>query len=51
MTDRIADLDARFARGEVSKAAYERYRECLMTLAGEELQGTPSAAGRQGGDR
>lgn len=34
--DRIADLDGRFARGEIRERDYHRYREPLVELAAEE---------------
>ena len=36
--DRIADLDARHKRGEISEADYERYRAPLVEIAAEELE-------------
>jgi len=41
--DRIADLDGRFARGEIREHDYHRYREPLVELAAEE--GTESKEG------
>jgi len=45
--DRIAELDARFERGEIRDADYRRYRESLVAIAAEELAG---AGGASSGD-
>ena len=42
--DRIAELDKRYERNEISKADYDRYRESLVTIAAEEISGETSAA-------
>jgi hypothetical protein len=46
--DRIADLDRRHARGEISEKDYQRHREVLVELAAEELGEEAAAAGARG---
>jgi hypothetical protein len=46
LLDRVADLDARFARGEIAERDYKRLREPLVSLAAEEVFGSqPAPAG------
>jgi hypothetical protein len=50
--DRIADLDARYARKAIGEKDYLRYREALVALAAEELgeeAGPVARAGEPGG--
>jgi hypothetical protein len=49
--DRIADLDRRFEAKRISEPDYRRYREALVELAAEELDGggTKAAAAAPGG--
>ena len=47
--DRIADLDARYARKAIREKDYIRYREALMALAAEELGEDIGPSPRPGG--
>ncbi|MCZ6795039.1 MAG: hypothetical protein O7J95_15660 [Planctomycetota bacterium] len=46
LLDRVAGLDRRFEAGKIQEGEYERYREALLGIIGEELEAAESAGAR-----